>query len=390
MKSSECERGPADSCRPLDLRIKPLKDRKIILLATATIHNDSLFVNGLFQNVFILYKLFDSLGYAPILLVNEKPKDISKVPPILRSVRMTTADEIIRTSIPIHLLLEIAMSIEPGVRNILRKLGTKVVKLYLGNILNIDIETPIFYPRVHFSHHIVGELDEFWFSPHYKQHYEYAGILNHCKPAKIAPYVWDPSILTLGGTRMYKWRPRLPGESQMLVILEPNISFQKCSLVPLMIIERYYKMCKGDIKVLLGNSEKFQGNPFFMKSILPNLELYKDKKIILSGRHTITSILTEYPSAFALAHHWNNEYNYMTLEYLLAGFPIIHNASDWSDAGYFYSGSDISEGAGVLKRALEDHSSSLERYQAQASALHWRHSPYNPAVQEAWLRLLEA
>jgi hypothetical protein len=288
------------------------------------------------------------------------------------------------------LLLEIAMSIDPGFRNTLRKLGTKVVKLYLGNILNIDIETPIFYPGVHFSHHIVGELDEIWVSPHYKQHYEYAGILNHCKPAKIAPYVWDPTILTLGGTRMYKWRPRLPGESQMLVILEPNISFQKCSLVPLMIIERYYKMCKGDIKVLLGNSEKFQVNPFFMKSILPNLELYKDKKLILSGRHTITSILTEYPSAFALAHHWNNEYNYMTLEYLLAGFPIIHNASDWSDAGYFYSGSDISEGAGVLKRALEDHSSCLERYQAGASALHWRHSPYNPAVQEAWLRLLEA
>lgn len=390
MKLSECEKGPSDSCRALDITIKPLKDRKIILLATATIHTDSLFVNGLFQNVFILYKLFDSLGYAPILLVNEKPKDISKVPLILRSVRMVTSEEILRASFPVKLLIEIAMSIDPDFRSILRKLGTKVVKLYLGNILNIDIETPIFYPGVHFSHHIIGELDEIWVSPHYKQHYEYAGILNHCKPAKIAPYVWDPTILTLGGTRMYKWRPRLPEESQVIVILEPNISFQKCSLVPLLIVERYYKICKGDIKVLLGNSEKFQGNPFFMKSILPNLELYKDKKLILSGRHTITSILTEYPSSFAIGHHWNNEYNYMTLEYLLSGFPIIHNASDWSDAGYFYSGSDISEGAGILKKALENHSSSLERYQAGASAVHWRHSPYNPEVQQAWLRLLEA
>jgi hypothetical protein len=303
---------------------------------------------------------------------------------------MTTADEIILTSIPIHLLLEIAMSIEPSVRNILRKLGTKVVKLYLGNILNIDIETPIFYPSVHFSHHIVGELDEIWVSPHYKQHYEYAGILNHCKPAKIAPYVWDPTILTLGGTRSYKWKPRATGEAQVVVILEPNISFQKCLLVPLLIIEKYYRNSKENIKVLLGNSEKFQGNPFFMKSILPNLELYKDNKIIMSGRHTITSIMTEYPSAFAIAHHWNNEYNYMSLEYLLAGFPIIHNASDWSDTGYFYSGSSISDGETALKRAMENHSSSLERYQAGASAVHWRHSPYNPIVQKAWLRLLEA
>jgi len=384
-----CEKGPADSCRAIQVDLVPLSKRKIILLATATIHNETLFVNGLYQNVFILYKMFDSMGYAPILLVNDKPKDIQKVPSILHHVRMLTIEEIIRSSIPIYLMIEIAMSIDPKTRGILRKLGSKVVKLYLGNILNIDIETSIFYPGVHFSHHIVGEIDEIWVSPHYKQHYEYAGLLNHCKPAKIAPYVWDSCIMTLGGTRTYKWRPRNPGESQVIVILEPNISFQKCSLIPLLIVESLYRSSKQDFKILLGNSEKFLGNPFFMKTILPTLELYKDKKIIMSGRHTITSIMTDYPSAFAIGHHWNNEYNYMTLEYLIAGFPIIHNASDWSDAGYFYSESNIVEGAASLKKALEFHQTSLERYKAGARALQWRHSPYNPDVQQEWKRLLE-
>jgi hypothetical protein len=374
--------------RALSLELKPIEQRKIILLATATIHSDSLFVNGLFQNVFILYKLLDSIGYAPILLVNEKPKDINKVPSILRPIRMIVAEEILRSSIPVALLIEIAMSIDPLMRKELRKLGTKVVKLYLGNILNIDIETPIFYPALHFSHHVIGELDEIWVSPHYKQHYEYAGILNHCAKAKIAPYIWDPSILTLGGKRTFKWRPKASGEPQVIVILEPNISFQICSLIPLLIVEHLYRSSKQDFKVLLGNSEKFQQNPFFMKTILPTLELYKDKKLLLSGRHTITSIMSEYPSAFAIGHHWNNEYNYMTLEYLLAGFPIIHNASDWSDAGYFYEGSSITEGSAKLKAALELHETSLERYQAGAAALQWRHSPYNPDVQKDWIELL--
>ena len=94
--------------------------------------------------------------------------------------------------------------------------GAKVCKLYLGNILNIDIETPMFYTQMHFAHHIVGEIDEIWVSPHYKQHEEYAAILNHVEPIsksmKIAPYVWDSSILSLDGKRNLQWRPRVSGE----------------------------------------------------------------------------------------------------------------------------------------------------------------------------------
>lgn len=385
----ECEKGPSDTCRALKHMLGPLSSRKIITLATATIHNDSLFVNGLFQNVFILYKMLDSMGYAPILLVNEKPNDLNKVPAILRNVRMIIAEEILRNSIPIHLNIEIAMSIDPNMRNHMRSRGTKTVKLYLGNILNIDIETPIFYPGVHFAHHVTGEIDEVWVSPHYKQHNEYAGLINKVKPAKIAPYVWDPSILTLGGTRQYKWRPRFPGEPQVFVILEPNISFQKCSLIPLLIIERLYRSSKGDFKVFIGNSERLQANPFFTKTILPSLELYTDGRLIFSGRNTITSIMNDYPSCIAVAHQWNNQYNYMTLEYLVSGFPVIHNAKDWSDAGYYYEGSSIDKGLDVLKKVVEFHGTSLEAYAAGAAALQWRHSPYNPEVQTVWRKLIE-
>lgn len=384
----ECEKGPSDICRALNKKVEPLSSRPIITLATATIHNDTLFVNGLFQNVFILYKLLDSMGYAPILLVNEKPTDLNKVPAILRNVRMIIAEEIIRNAIPIYMNIEIAMSIDSNMRKYMREQGTKIVKLYLGNILNIDIETSIFYPGVHFSHHITDEIDEIWVSPHYKQHYEYAGLINKIGPAKIAPYVWDPCILTLGGTRQFKWRPRAVGEAQVFVILEPNISFQKCSLIPLLIVEKLYRSSKGDYKVFVGNSERLQANPFFTKTILPSLELYKDNRIVFSGRNTITSIMNDYPSCIAVAHQWNNQYNYMTLEYLVSGFPIIHNASDWSDAGYYYDGSSVVNGCNVLKKAIDFHKISLEQYAAGAAALQWRHSPYNPDVQRAWQKLM--
>jgi len=388
---NECTPSPSD-CRQLELEWKPLTERKLILIATATIQTESLFQNGLYQNIFILYKLFDSMGYAPILLVNEKPKDIKTVPVILRHVRMMTVEEVARTPLPVHLYLEIGMSVDKAMRKIFRMTGAKVAKLYLGNILNIDIETPIFYKEMNFSHHVVGELDEIWVSPHYKQHDEYAATINGVKPfqetMKIAPYVWDPSILTLNGTRDFKWRPRKANEIETFLILEPNISFQKGSLIPLLIAERNYRQNKRPLKVLVGNGERLMANPFFTRTILPTLELAKDSCIEFSGRHTITNVLNEYPHATAIGHQWNNQYNYMALEFAYAGFPFIHNAPDWRDLGYYYEGNDIDEGLKSLNQALKGHSTDLEIYKARTEAVRWRHSPYNPELQKAWYKLI--
>lgn len=388
-----CEKGPADACRRVPLELRPITERKVILLATCTINNSSLFVNGLFQNVFVLYKLFDSIGYAPILLINDKPNDIDTVPSILKHVRMITLDDIMKSPMRIHLYLEIGMSISPHIRKLLRGTGARIAKLYLGNILNIDIETPMFYPGMHFSHHVVGELDQIWVSPHYKQHQEYAAVLNQvtATPAsmKIAPYVWDPTILTLDETRRLRWRPRKQGEPETFVIIEPNISFQKCSLVPILIIERSYRANKRPMHVLVGNSERITKNPFFIQTIMPSLELVKDGMIKFSGRHDTPIVMAEYPHATGICHQWNNQYNYMTLEYLAAGFPVIHNSPDWYDVGYYYRDNNLIEGAAALEQARTYHETSLERYKSGAEVLRWRHSPYNPDVQKAWLELLK-
>jgi hypothetical protein len=158
--------------------------------------------------------------------------------------------------------------------------------------------------------------------------------------------------------------------------------------VPLLIVERLYRTYKQDCKVIIGNSERLQANPFFTKTILPTLELYKNHCLVFSGRNTITSIMNDYPSCIAVAHQWNNQYNYMTLEYLTAGFPVIHNAPDWSDVGYYYPGHDLSEGEAALLRSQVQHSGGLERYKSGAEVLRWRHSPYNPDMQKAWFELL--
>jgi hypothetical protein len=292
--------------------------------------------------------------------------------------------------------IEIGMSIDSQLRRFLRLCGAKICKLYLGNILNIDIETAVFYPQMNFNHHVIGELDEIWVSPHYFQHAEYACVLNHVSPLKknpkVAPYIWDSTILTDGGKRSLRWRPTNPGsgEKDVFLILEPNISFQKATLVPLMILETWVRKhpdWKGEIHVV--NGERLMMIPFFRDYLSKELEVCKRGLWKPCGRMDIVSIMTKWPNAVPVCHQWNNEYNYMVLEFLSAGFPVLHNSSDWKEFGYYYPQSELYAGAGLIDRIYANHKDSLEMYRAHSQALEWRHSPYNPDVHAIWKKLVE-
>jgi hypothetical protein len=225
--------------------LKGITDRRIILLSTATITDDNIHANGLFQNVVVFYRMFDAMGYAPILLVNDKPTHLNNIPETLRKCRMIVTEDMLRQPMAnVAAMLEIGMSLDPLVRQFVKMIGGKLFKIYLGNILNIDVETPIFINQHHFAHHVVGKNDAILVSPHYGQHAEYASCLNHVPvtgdlESLIAPYVWDPNILTRDGKLSMNWRAPATPEEEVYVIMDPNITYQKCSCVPRLIMEKW-------------------------------------------------------------------------------------------------------------------------------------------------------
>ena len=252
------------------MNIPNIIQRNVVLLATAVISEENLFNNGLFQNVYVFYRMFESMGWLPLMIVNKKPENMDKIPSYMRNLRLIGVEEIAKNPIPVKLYIEIGMSIDSNMRKFLKMCGARIAKLYLGNILNIDIETPIFYPSMHFAHHVIGELDDIWVSPHYKQHSEYAQSLNHIPIGgnSVVPYVWDPQILTGGGERNFQWKPAGSTDKEVFLILEPNISFQKCSLVPLMILEAWFrKNPSWNGEVVIINGERLLMIPFFKETI---------------------------------------------------------------------------------------------------------------------------
>jgi hypothetical protein len=199
--------------------------------------------------------------------------------------------------------------------------------------------------------------------------------------------------LTKNGAQNIQWVAPARPEDEVFVIMEPNISFQKSGLVPLLILEKWYREAgkargwKGKIQVV--NGERYSMIPHVVHNIMPLLEIFKDARVELLGRQDIVSTLKAWPSATFLLHNINNEFNYMTLELLWSGFPVLHNSPSWLSYGYGYEESDLAAGSALISSIHRGHAERLETYRAHAATLAWRYSPYNPEIQAAWAKIIE-
>ena len=377
----------------VDISLTPLSlslDRPAIILASNEVNDQNLFINGLTQNIVILYHLFESLGYDSYLLQHSTTTSDKKA--FLKNYRSITTQGMVQQPMNIRAFIEIGMSLDSLTRGYLRSVGAKIVKLYLGNILNIDIETIQNYSNMFFNHHIVGEIDEIWTSPHYMQHMDYAALLNRTPMDKgrVVPYVWDSCFLTQYGNReQFEWIPPADWRTMDIIIMDPNISFQKCTFYSILLVEAYAKLhpeWRGNVHIINGDRLKLSSNSH--NNLLPTLSLYRSGRITLYERKKIHQILEQHRSACFLTHQWNNDYNYMTLELLYCNYPILHNSEGWAPYGYSYSINAWEKAIETLHGALTNHERNLHMYKTHAANLIWKHSSHNPSIQRRWRELI--
>ncbi len=361
----------------------PVKGRSgIILIASSDISDTNIFTNGLHQNILILYDLFEGLGYTPFLVQNTLTADKSS---FFKKYNTLLSTDIIKKQLCVKLYLEIGMSLDAITQEYIRSSGAKIVRLYLGNILNIDIEMIQNIVGGTFQHHLLGSLDEIWMSPHYKQNLEYGCVVNRVPIScgKIAPYVWEDTFVK--AYNLPKWRSAGDWRKMDIVIVEPNISFQKCYFYPLLLAEafsrKYPEWCG---KIVFYNGERMNLHNHFKSQVLPQVKA----RIQFEGRKNIRDILLENPSALFIGHQWNNDFNYLTLELMYCGFPVLHNSEGWAGFGYNYDINKWDEAIELLRSVLENHSKRLAVYTSHIRQLMLHHSIYNPDIQQKWIALI--
>jgi len=362
---------------------------KIVFLTSQAMSGTTIFMNGLYQNVFILYELIENLGYKPIILTDKRLEDVSGAGDLFNGIRTTDVDTFFKAPYNIHHVIEVAVGHIPLTRKMFRRFGARVTKLYLGNILNIDIELPTFIPGHNISHHIAGELDEIWTSPHYAPNVDYGGVINGdasqpWPPSRIVPYVWSP--------RFIKDATSFAGFNDAAIygftIIEPNISFQKCHLIPLLIIEALYRSNPEAVREVIVISDRATASTYFQAVIRPRLHLVRDGKVHFEKRHTIIEVTKKWPHNIVVGNQILNEYNYIMMEHLHLGFPYVHNCASLRDYGYYYEGTDIDSGEEAIRRAF-NHDRRRGAARAEAAQLAWRFSPNNPEILSGWSELLK-
>lgn len=364
---------------------------KIVLLASSVITDEILFVNGLFQNILNLYDLFESICYVPIILYEKKP-DPEKIKRITKYYRYILPETVINTEIPIYCVIEIGMTCQEEFRKYLCQLGSRFIKLHLGNILNVDIEISTRMPEVHFIHHVSGTYDSLYTSPHYNQNREYSAILNGTliEDSKIAPYIWSEQIINrFSLEKQIFWDSEQNWENRDIVICEPNLGFQKCFFIPLLIASNFakkYSEWKGNIKIY--NTHNFDKTNNFRQNILPLLQI-PESRIQYFFRFSILEIIEKNQGAIFIGHQINNEYNYMTLELMSRNFPILHNAEGWKSYGYYYNTSSWNDAILTLENMLKNHIKNYNIYKSHFETLKWTHSPFNPVIQKQWDEIIK-
>ncbi len=375
------------------------ENSKIVIIATNEININTIFLNGLNQNIIILHKLFQILGYKCYILCNKKQENniVNNIvnnteKGLLKENSIINTQTLLHFSTAPHIFIEMGMSITQELRSYLRANNTKVVKLYLGNILNIDIETIQNMKNIFFNHHIIGDLDEIWTSPHYGQNLEYGTILNRCdiKDGKIAPYVWEPFFITDYDTSLPpQWSPKQDLNNTDIVIFDPTISFQKSYLYSLLLAEQYSqhnKNWKGNVIII--NGDRISNMEHNRYNVINNLFLTDQKRIKFIQRQTIIEILNNYNNALFITNQYCNDFNYATLELLYCKYPVLHNSEGWENIGYNYNNKTQQEIMHIVDNALYNHSNNIYNYIAQAKVLYWEHSIYNPKIQKEWKELL--
>ena len=157
---------------------------------------------------------------------------------------------------------------------------------------------------------------------------------------------------------------------------------------PLLVAEQAHRLNPELInRVLLFSAAHLKGNPHF-EQFCAALDLGRAGRVFAEERYLLVEMLGSHIDA-VVTHQWENALNYLYWDVLYLGWPLIHNSTEFMEAGYYYPEFDPQAGGEVLAAALADHAeNAVTRREATLETL-WRFHIDNPAVQRRHAELLE-
>lgn len=361
---------------------------------------DSLFTNGIRQNVMNLAKMLNhskknyDVRVVNIVDAKNKPDKYEWDINLIKTdeyVELSNDDIksfdlwIILAVVPPMKDIEMFRALNPNCKIISYKGGNNYVNFIEEVVYELDQPT-----SKEFGANI---YDEVWHIPQQDFNNKYFYSTLYRVNARIVPFVWDPMFIDLHAKllsnegRVIEYAPK--EGSKNIGVFEPNLSILKNAIAPMLITERlYHKNPELIDKVLITNANKLRENKEFIKFVKAGFDLQRDNKIFFDSRYPIVHYLSKFTD-IVLCHQWGNDLNYLYLDAMYYGYPLVHNAYYIQDAGYHYEFFNYEQGAQQLKKAITEHDKNLSEYKEKNRLALERYLPnYQPMI-DAYDKLIE-
>jgi hypothetical protein len=342
-------------------------ERKVNIGITIAItdYSDSLFTNGIRQNVLILRDLYEKCKNVKnaYIINTASPKNIDEIneelKPYLKHI-ITLQDSLEKCD----LIVIGHGSISPETSSIFKQKGKKLTKHIMGPELSTFNETILFKDNEQARNVYIrnsGTVSAVWISAHYYNRDRYFFETMYDTEVVIAPYVWDQrfieshieKLLTLENNTHTGYYVPSGKKEKRICSMEPNINIVKTSVLPIMINEHFYRKNPELIdRCYLFAADKIKTKKDLI-NFVKDLDVYKAKKMFFESRYPIVWTLQKHTD-IVLSHQNQNELNYLYLDASWMGYPVVHNSPMMKELGWYYEENDV-------KTAVE-HLSYISKY----------------------------
>ena len=362
------------------------------------INNGGQFVNGSEQQPWFIMEIIQNLGN-PLTIFTHKGKDehsgFSRSETFYgHNMKLLTAEELG----VIDVLLMICHIVDDGTENTLALKeackNKRVVQFHCGNHMYFNAEDIIFN-----THDVVKLLYNTWFTESwvFDMHSfacSYYELLTH-KPTKRMPYAWTPTLLnkyTIENELNIICDPSRYDRPLTLCCVEPNLNITKTCMIPMLIMNEFYRRSPTKVKncFIFCSTQLMKHRSFleFMKF----LDIVRDNKIELYPRMSLPNIIDQMKNKdlapVFIGHNIANEQNYITLEMLYLGYPIIHNSKYIQQAGFYYDDTNLITAVEHLEK-LDKFESQHRSYSITSDFVLRQHNTSNATILAEFSALLD-
>lgn len=349
---------------------------------------DRLFNSGIHQNALTLKKVLESSGFLVALL-----NPFSEVRKYSQLDGLKTFPHTIVNQEKFDVIINVSFTypIVDALR-VREKHGTKLVSCQYGNRYENYLEKMFVLGNTQslLSFKKDSFFDARWISPHFEYHKDWLEVVAPETKVDVCPYVWNPDYLVNYISSKFKnHNPTFDSENSAanVSIHEPNLSRLKNCMIPMSIASHLNRKNPELIsKLVVTNSQDLVKDERFV-DIVNRLGLVEKAQFV--PRYHTGDFLCSGDAGTVVAHQVDCELNYLYLDYLYYGYPLVHNSAPFKDVGYYYPDQDIKQASAQLQKAIETHHDNFSQYQEKSKELIWKYHYKNKDNAVGYTELIE-